>query len=176
MSQIIPAAAVKTHLNQVTFKLRWFSARGLTHHFLSEQKYLTLKPSEHFPGSQLFYPVVGFHPMICPNPIYQLCVSPLFFLGKCFQTQGIGSKPYYSWLSNHCKFSLKLHPVVFFFFFLMRKGSPSVGPWIAFTFHRAQGLVVKSGIKQVILNVMGIMRGKDQAGVMEPHQLQGTNI
>ena len=35
MSQIIPAATVKTHLNQVKFKLRWFSARGLTHHFLS---------------------------------------------------------------------------------------------------------------------------------------------
>lgn len=116
MSQIIPAATVKTHLNQVKFKLRWFSARGLTDHFLSEQKCLTLKPSEHFPGSQLFYPVVGFHPMICPNPIYQLCVSPLFFLGKCFQTQGVGSKPYYSWLSNHRKFSLKLHPVFFFFF------------------------------------------------------------
>lgn len=42
MSQIIPAALVKTHLNQVKLKLRYFSHRDLTYHFLSSH---TLSPN-----------------------------------------------------------------------------------------------------------------------------------
>lgn len=61
MSQIIPDATVKTYLNQVKLKLRWFNSRNLTCHLLSTQspklylKYLTLKSTDGFPESRLCF-------------------------------------------------------------------------------------------------------------------------
>lgn len=90
MSQIIPDATVKTYLNQVKLKLRWFNSRNLTcHFFLSTQspklylKYLTLKSTDGLTKSRSFYPSVVFHPIIDLIQ-YQPCFSISVFLGKCF--------------------------------------------------------------------------------------------